>query len=177
MPRLQVNQSAARIRINPEHLLATSVGKRVRNFKSESTAGDYRLSDNAESGKNLVLFFYPKDNTPGCTTESQDFKANHRKFARANTVIIGVSRDTMQSHKKFREKFDLPFALISDPDEKLCEQFGVMKLKNMYGKKVRGVERSTFLIRPDRTLIHEWRGVKVPGHVDQVLEVCKSILR
>ena len=115
--------------------------------------------------------------TPGCTTESQDFKANQRKFSRLGIQIVGVSRDSLKSHQNFRDKYELPFALISDPDETLCEQFGVMKLKNMYGKKVRGIERSTFLIAPDRTLLNEWRGVKVPGHVEQVLEYCRDALR
>lgn len=155
--------------------MSTVVGKKIKTFKAESTAGQFSLAELAESGKRLVLYFYPKDNTPGCTTESNDFKTAKRKFAAAGCIIIGVSRDTMTSHEKFKDKFSLPFSLISDPEEKLCEQFGVMKLKNMYGKKVRGIERSTFLIDSDRTLLHEWRGVKVPGHVDEVLAAAKAI--
>lgn len=155
--------------------LTTSPVKKVRNFKADSTAGQIELNEIVGAGKQLVLYFYPKDNTPGCTTESQDFKAQYRKFSAAKAVIVGVSRDSLKSHEKFVTKFELPFALISDPDELLCEQFDVMKLKNMYGKKVRGIERSTFLIGAGKTLLHEWRGVKVPGHVDEVLDIAREL--
>lgn len=155
----------------------TAVGKKIRNFKADSTAGELSLNDLLGEDKHLVLYFYPKDNTPGCTTESQEFQANKRKFANAGASIVGVSRDSLKSHENFRTKHGLAFQLISDPDETLCEQFGVMKMKNMYGKKVRGIERSTFVIAPDRTLVQEWRGVKVPGHVAEVLAFCKTIGR
>ncbi|MGB7183355.1 MAG: peroxiredoxin [Burkholderiaceae bacterium] len=155
--------------------MVVAVGKKIRQFKAPSTSGEFSLNELTQSGNNLVLYFYPKDNTPGCTTESLDFKAKQRQFQESNSVIVGVSRDGIKSHDNFRGKFDLPFDLISDPDEILCEKFGVMKLKNMYGKQVRGIERSTFVIASDRTLIREWRGVKVPGHVDEVLQTCKNI--
>lgn len=117
-----------------------------------------------------VLYFYPKDNTPGCTTESLAFRDVHDAFLAANTTILGVSRDSMRSHEGFKSKLGLPFDLISDPEEALCLQFGVMKSKMMYGKQVRGIERSTFIIDADGKIVKEWRGVKVPNHVDEVLE-------
>ena len=120
-------------------------------------------------GKNVVLYFYPKDNTPGCTTEGQDFAANHAKFKRRNTVILGVSRDTVASHEKFRKKYNFPFDLLSDSKEQACNIFDVIKEKNMYGRKVMGIERSTFLIDDKGKLRREWRKVKVKGHVDEVL--------
>ena len=132
------------------------------------TLSDYR-------GKNLVLFFYPKDNTPGCTTESLRFRDLYPEFCKANTEIVGLSRDSLRSHENFKGKLDLPFELISDPEENICNLFGVMKTKLMYGKKVRGVERSTFVIDANGKLVKEWRGVKVPGHVDEVLELMKVI--
>jgi peroxiredoxin Q/BCP len=122
------------------------------------------------SGKTLVLYFYPKDNTPGCTTESIAFRDLYPQFQAANTCIFGISRDSLRSHEGFKAKLDLPFELISDPDETLCLLFNVMKLKNMYGKQVRGIERSTFIIDGNGKLVKEWRGVKVAGHVDEVLE-------
>lgn len=132
------------------------------------TLSDYR-------GRNLVLFFYPKDNTPGCTTESLRFRDLYPEFRKANTEIVGLSRDSLRSHENFKGKLDLPFELISDPEENICNLFGVMKTKLMYGKKVRGVERSTFVIDANGKLVKEWRGVKVPGHVDEVLELMKVI--
>lgn len=132
------------------------------------TLSDYR-------GKNLVMFFYPKDNTPGCTTESLRFRDLYPEFSEANTEIVGLSRDSLRSHENFKGKLDLPFELISDPDETVCNLFGVMKTKLMYGKKVRGIERSTFVIDVSGKLVKEWRGVKVPGHVDEVLELMKAI--
>jgi peroxiredoxin Q/BCP len=122
-----------------------------------------------------VLYFYPKDNTPGCTTEGCDFAAAHKKFDRAGALILGVSRDSLKSHENFKAKMGFPFELIADPDEKLCEAFGVMKVKNMYGKQVRGIERSTFVLDGDGKLRREWRGVKVPGHVDEVLAFVQSL--
>jgi peroxiredoxin Q/BCP len=126
-------------------------------------------------GKNVVLYFYPKDNTPGCTTEGQDFAANHAKFKRQNTVILGVSRDSVASHEKFKAKYNFPFELLSDSEEKACQIFDVIKEKNMYGRKVVGIERSTFLIDADGRLRQEWRKVKVKGHVDEVLTAVKEL--
>jgi peroxiredoxin Q/BCP len=153
--------------------MAVSVDRKIPEFSAESTGGALRLS--AMKGKNVVLYFYPKDSTPGCTTEGADFAAAHKKFAKAGAVIVGVSRDSLKSHQNFRTKMNFPFELISDPDEKLCEIFGVMKLKNMYGKQVRGIERSTFVIDGDGKLRREWRGVKVPGHVDEVLAFVQTL--
>ena len=132
-----------------------------------------RLSD--FKGKNIVLYFYPKDSTPGCTLEGQDFRDNKSKFSARNTVILGVSRDSIKSHENFKSKQSFSFDLLSDPDEKLCKQFDVIKEKNMYGKKVIGIERSTFLIDEDGILVKEWRKVKVKGHVGEVLEEIKKL--
>ncbi len=121
-----------------------------------------------------VLYFYPKDNTPGCTTESLAFRDLYPQFQAAGAEIVGISRDSMRSHEGFKAKLGLPFELISDPDETLCLQFGVMKNKMMYGKQVRGIERSTFIVDADGTLVKEWRGVKVPSHADEVLEFVKA---
>jgi len=121
-------------------------------------------------GQKIVLYFYPKDNTPGCTTEAIQFRDLYPEFQRHNTLIFGISRDSIRSHEGFKAKLGLPFDLISDPDETLCAMFNVMKMKNMYGKKVRGIERSTFVIDGAGTLVKEWRGVKVPAHVEEVLE-------
>jgi peroxiredoxin Q/BCP len=122
-----------------------------------------------------VLYFYPKDSTPGCTTESQDFSRLHAAFLALGCQIFGVSRDSIKSHENFKAKQSMPFELISDPDEVLCNAFDVMKTKNMYGKQVRGVERSTFLIDKTGALVNEWRQVKVPGHVEEVLETVKGL--
>ncbi len=126
-------------------------------------------------GKNLVLYFYPKDNTPGCTTEGIQFRDLHPQFQAANTEIFGISRDSLKSHENFKGKLEMPFELISDPDETLCTMFDVMKMKNMYGKQVRGVERSTFVIDAAGKVVKEWRGVKVPAHVDEVLSFIKTL--
>lgn len=126
-------------------------------------------------GKNLVLYFYPKDNTPGCTTESLAFRDHSPEFSKANTAIIGVSRDSLRSHEGFKNKLALPFELITDPDETLCLLFNVMKMKNMYGKQVRGIERSTFVIDAQGKLVKEWRGVRVPSHVEEVLAYVKTL--
>lgn len=151
-----------------------SVGNALPDFTAHATSGkQISLSDYKD--KNVVLYFYPRDDTPGCTLESQNFRDAHADFAKHHTVILGISRDTLSSHEKFKCKYDLPFELISDNEEVLCQLFGVMKDKNMYGKKVRGIERSTFLIDKQGKLRHEWRGVKVPGHVDQVLQQIKSL--
>ncbi|MEB0134736.1 peroxiredoxin [Actimicrobium sp. CCC2.4] len=133
----------------------------------------FKLSDHA--GKTVVLFFYPKDNTPGCTAESMRFRDLYPEFEAANAIVFGISRDSLRSHEGFKAKLGMPFELISDPDEAACLQFDVMKSKSMYGKTVRGVERSTFVIDGAGELVKEWRGVKVPGHVDDVLEFVKAL--
>ena len=126
-------------------------------------------------GKKVVLYFYPKDNTPGCTTEAMQFRDHHKDFVKAGAVVFGVSRDNMASHDKFKQSLELPFELIADTEEKLCHMFGVVKNKIMYGKKVKGIERSTFLIDGDGVLRGEWRGLKVAGHVEEVLKAVKSL--
>ncbi|MBX3591377.1 MAG: peroxiredoxin [Burkholderiaceae bacterium] len=153
--------------------MSVAIGRKVPDFSAASTGGEVRLS--TLKGRKLVLFFYPKDNTPGCTNEAGDFRELHAAFAEAGAVVLGVSRDSLKSHEGFKGKLGLPYELVSDPDEALCEQFGVMKLKTMYGRQVRGIERSTFVIDTVGKLAHEWRGVKVPGHVAEVLEVVRSI--
>ena len=146
---------------------------KVADFTAAATGGTFKLSD--QKGRPVVIYFYPKDNTPGCTTEGMQFRDLHRQFAKAGAVVVGVSRDSMKSHESFAAKMEFPFALISDPDEKLCAQFGVIKMKNMYGKQVRGIERSTFVIDSSGKLAREWRGVKVPGHAAEVLDFVKSL--
>lgn len=150
------------------------VGKPVPPFTAKST-GDklFQLSD--FKGKNLVLYFYPKDSTPGCTTEGQDFRDRHQAFLDANTLIFGVSKDSLKSHENFKSKQCFPFELLSDPDEELCRIFDVIKLKKLYGKEYLGVERSTFLIDKDGVLRQEWRKVKVKGHADEVLAAAQAL--
>ena len=128
-----------------------------------------------QRGKKVVVYFYPKDDTSGCTIEGQEFSALIDDFKRANAVVVGVSRDDLGSHEKFKAKFGFPFELLSDVDEKICEQFGVMKLKNMYGKQVRGIERSTFVFDTQGQLAKAWRGVKAPGHAAEVLAFVQSL--
>ncbi|WP_301547078.1 MULTISPECIES: peroxiredoxin [unclassified Duganella] len=141
----------------------------VTDFSAAMTGGQtFQLS--GRPARHTVLFFYPKDNTPGCTTENMAFRDLYEQFQAAGTEIYGISRDSLRSHESFKTKLGLPFELISDPDEALCQQFGVMKMKQMYGKTVRGIERSTFVIDATGQLVKEWRGVKVAGHVDEVLE-------
>src|SRR5450432_2453270 len=146
---------------------------KVANFSAATTAGTFNLAD--YKGHPVVIYFYPKDNTPGCTTEGTQFRDLYRQFAKAGAVVVGVSRDSMKSHENFATKMEFPFALISDPDEKLCAQFDVIKMKNMYGKQVRGIERSTFLIGSDGKLVAEWRGVKADGHAAEVLKAVKTL--
>ena len=148
-------------------------GAQVTDFTAQGTGGPFSLS--AVKGKKLVIYFYPKDNTPGCTSEAGDFRDLNADFEAAGAVVLGVSRDSLRSHEGFRAKLGLPFHLLSDPDETLCEAFGVMKLKNMYGKQVRGIERSTFLIDGAGRLVREWRGVKVAQHATEVLEAVRAI--
>lgn len=150
-----------------------TIGKKIKNFKAVATS-DKTISLNDYKGKKLILYFYPKDSTPGCTTEGQDFRDAKGRFTRQNTVILGVSRDSLKSHENFCEKQKFNFDLLSDSNETLCTQFDVIKMKNMYGKKVRGIERSTFLIDENGVLRYEWRKVKVKGHVEEVLSVVKS---
>ena len=151
-----------------------SVGKLAPDFELPAT-GDKTLKLSQLKGSNVVLYFYPKDSTPGCTLEGQDFRDNIRKFRARKTIILGVSRDSLKSHEKFKDAQAFPFDLLSDGDEKLCRLFDVIKEKNMYGKKVMGVERSTFLIDKTGKLRQEWRKVKVKGHVEEVLEAVKSL--
>jgi peroxiredoxin Q/BCP len=151
-----------------------SIGKAVPNFTLPAT-GDKTISLKDFKGQNLVLYFYPKDSTPGCTLEGQGFRDNYSKFKRQNTIVLGVSRDSLKSHENFRSKQKFPFDLLSDTEETLCQLFDVIKMKNMYGKKVRGIERSTFLIDDKGKLRQEWRKVKVDGHVDEVLAAVKVL--
>jgi len=150
------------------------LNKPVPAFSAAATGGE-SVSPAALKGKKVVLYFYPKDSTPGCTTEAQQFRDLHARFVEAGAAIYGVSRDSLKSHDNFRAKQGLPFALISDPDETLCTLFGVIKLKNMYGKQVRGIERSTFLIDAKGVLRQEWRGVKADGHAAAVLEAVGAL--
>ena len=150
------------------------LGKPVPDFSLPSTGGTtFQLSQHL--GAKLVLYFYPKDNTPGCTTEGGDFRDRHKDFRRAGCEVFGVSRDSLASHEKFKAKMKFPFELLADADEAACKQFGVMKMKNMYGRKVRGIERSTFVVDEKGVLAREWRGVRVPGHVEEVLNFVKAL--
>ena len=150
------------------------VGLKVPDFETAST-GNKTLKLSASLGRPLVLYFYPKDNTPGCTTEGQQFRDLHAQFAKLGCAVYGVSRDSIKSHENFRSKMDFPFDLLADPDEKLCSLFGVIKMKNMYGRQVRGIERSTFVIDSRGSVARQWRGVKVPGHAQEVLEFVRSL--
>ena len=151
-----------------------TLNKKVPAFTAQAT-GDQKVSLKDLKGSKTVIYFYPKDNTPGCTTEGQDFRDQHKAFEKANCQIFGVSRDSLKVHENFRAKHDFPFQLISDPDEELCKLFDVIKLKKLYGKEHMGIERSTFLIDEDGKLIQEWRKVKVPGHVEEVLAAVKAL--
>ncbi|MSQ80722.1 MAG: peroxiredoxin [Candidatus Methylopumilus sp.] len=149
------------------------INKKVSSFKLSGTSGlQFNLSD--YKGRYLVLYFYPKDATPGCTTQGVDFRDTYKKFHKLDTEIFGISRDTLKSHENFKSKFSFPFELLSDEEEKACALFGVIKMKNMYGIQVRGIERSTFVIDPNGKLIKIWRGVKVEGHVEEVFQFVKQ---
>src|SRR5688500_9390321 len=149
-------------------------GKPVPDFSLPSTGGStFKLS--SARGKTVVLYFYPKDNTPGCTTEGAAFRDSYPAFRRAGSEVLGISRDSLASHERFKEKLTFPCELLADPEEAVGKQFGVIKMKSMYGKKVRGIERSTFVIGSDGVLAREWRGVKVPGHVQEVLNFVKAL--
>ena len=150
------------------------LGKKVTDFSIPATGeATFRLSDH--KGHPVVLYFYPKDNTPGCTVEGADFRDLHQQFAALGVFVAGISRDTLRSHEGFKAKMGFPFPLLSDTEEKLCTLFGVIKMKHMYGKQVRGIERSTFLISPDGKLVREWRKVKVDGHAAEVLEAVEGL--
>ena len=150
--------------------------KPAPDFELPATGGTYfRLAD--VRGRKLVLYFYPKDNTPGCTTEGQHFRDLHDEFGSLGCDVYGISRDSLKSHESFRSKMSFPFQLLSDADETACKLFDVIKMKNMYGKKVRGIERSTFVIGPDGVIRREWRGVKVPGHVQEVLDFVRTLTK
>ena len=151
-----------------------TIGKKVPDFSLPAT-GDQDISLSDYKGKNVVVYFYPKDSTSGCTTEGQNFRDSINTFQRRKTVILGISRDSVKSHENFKAKQAFPFDLLSDSDEKACTLFDVIKEKNMYGRKVMGIERSTFLIDAKGILRREWRKVKVAGHVDEVLEAVKDI--
>jgi peroxiredoxin Q/BCP len=150
------------------------VGLKVPDFEIAST-GNKTFKLSASLGRALVLYFYPKDNTPGCTTEGQQFRDLHAQFSNLDCAVYGVSRDSIKSHEGFKAKMGFPFDLLADPDEKVCNMFGVMKMKNMYGRQVRGVERSTFVIDARGSVRRQWRGVKVPGHAQEVLEFVRSL--
>ena len=150
------------------------IGKKVPDFSLPATGGQV-ISLASLKGSQVVLYFYPKDSTPGCTREGEDFRDLHAKFKRANTSILGVSRDSINSHENFCAKYTFPFDLLSDQDEELCRIFDVIKEKNLYGKKVMGIERSTFLIDGKGVLRQEWRKVKVDGHAEEVLAAAKAL--
>lgn len=153
---------------------AVTIGKAVPDFELPATGNQsIRLSN--LKGKNIVLYFYPKDCTSGCTLEGQDFRDHYADFKKLNTEILGISRDTLKLHEKFKSEQNFPFPLLSDADQKICHLFNVIKEKNMYGKKVHGIERSTFLIDKHGVLVHEWRKVNVNGHVKAILDKIKGV--
>jgi len=146
----------------------------ITDFALPSTGGTtFKLSEHR--GRNVVVYFYPKDNTSGCTLEGQEFRDLHADFGKAGTLVVGVSRDSLKSHEGFKAAHGFPFELLADTDEKVCELFGVMKMKNMYGKQVRGVERSTFVFDKDGRLVKSWRGLKAPGHAAEVLGIVQGL--
>ena len=160
-----------------------NVASLLDSFMSENTVADFSLPATGNQtftlsgarGKHLVIYFYPKDNTPGCSTEAQQFRDLYAKFKKAGCEVVGISRDSLKSHENFKARFTLPFELLSDADEAVCNLFGVIKLKNMYGKKVRGIERSTFVIDKNGILRHEWRGLKADGHAQEVLDFVTTL--
>jgi peroxiredoxin Q/BCP len=154
--------------------MAASLDQPVADFNAAATGGQ-QVSLAALKGRQVVIYFYPKDSTPGCTTEGQGFRDRYPQFQAANTVVFGVSRDGIKSHENFKCKQEFPFELISDKDEALCQLFDVIKLKKLYGKEYMGIDRSTFLIDADGVLRREWRGVKVPGHVEEVLSAAEAL--
>ena len=151
-----------------------TVGKKVPNFKLPASGGG-TISSTTLRGSKVVLYFYPRDNTPGCTIEGRNFRDKIRSFSRNNAKVVGVSRDSVKSHDKFKERYKFPFDLGADENEEVCTLFGVIKAKNMFGKKVRGIERSTFLIDEKGVLRREWRKVKISGHVEEVLDAVRAL--
>ena len=146
----------------------------IPDFTLPSTSGKtFILSE--QYGKNLIIYFYPKDSTPGCTTQGQQFRDHYQEFQKANTEIVGISRDSLKSHENFKAKFEFPFELLSDSEELACHLFNVIKMKKMYGKEVRGIERSTFVINTKGEIVREWRGVKVDGHIPEVLDFVRTL--
>lgn len=156
--------------------MTPALNKPLPEFEAFATGG-VKFTPQAYANKTVVLYFYPKDNTPGCTTEAMQFRDHHKQFLKAGAVVFGVSRDNMTSHDKFKQNLELPFELIADTEEKLCHMFGVVKNKIMYGKKVKGIERSTFLIDGSGVLRGEWRGLKVTGHVEEVLNAAQALTK
>ncbi|HRH17653.1 MAG TPA: peroxiredoxin [Aquabacterium sp.] len=154
--------------------MTPALNKPLPDFEAIATGG-VKFTPQSFQGQTVILYFYPKDHTPGCTTEAMQFRDKHKEFVKAGAVIFGVSRDNLTSHDKFKENLDLPFELIADTEEKLCHMFGVVKNKIMYGKKVKGIERSTFMINAAGILCAEWRGIKVAGHVEDVLDAVKGV--
>lgn len=151
-------------------------GKKCPKFSAEATS-EQVISNQTYKDKNVVIYFYPKDSTPGCTTEGQEFRDNYKKFKKYNTEILGVSRESIKSHENFKSKQNFPFELLSDPDEKMCKAFDVMKMKSMYGRQYMGVDRSTFIVNDQGKIIKEWRSVKVKGHVQEVLETVEKLFK
>ena len=151
-------------------------GKKCPKFNAEATS-EQVISNQTYKDKNVVIYFYPKDSTPGCTTEGQEFRDNYKKFKKYNTEILGVSRESIKSHENFKSKQNFPFELLSDPDEKVCKAFDVMKMKSMYGRQYMGVDRSTFIVNDQGKIIKEWRSVKVKGHVQEVLETVEKLFK
>ena len=150
------------------------IGAKLPNLAVEAT-GEQKINLSKLKGQKVVIYFYPKDSTPGCTTEGQNFRDMFADFKKNNCIIFGVSRDSIKSHERFKEKQDFPFDLLSDPDEKLCNRFDVIKLKKLYGKEYMGIERSTFLFDESGKLTNEWRKIKVKGHVEEVLDAVKAL--
>jgi len=153
--------------------MTVSLDKTVPDFSAPATGATFSLA--GQQGKALVLYFYPKDNTPGCTTEAMNFRDQYDDFVAADAVVFGISRDSLKSHESFKAKLELPFELISDGDEAVCTLFDVIKMKKLYGKEVRGIERSTFIIDAKGVLRHAMRGIKVPSHVDEVLQHVRAL--
>ena len=151
-------------------------GKKCPKFMADATS-DKTISNDTFHDQNFVIYFYPKDSTPGCTTEGQEFRDSYEKFKKLNTEILGVSRESIKSHEKFKSKQNFPFELLSDPDEKVCKAFDVMKLKSMYGREYMGVDRSTFIVDTKGKIVKEWRGVKVKGHVAEVLDAVEELTK
>jgi len=154
--------------------MAIVVNKPLPEFEALATGG-VKVTNSSHLGQTLVLYFYPRDNTPGCTTEAMNFRDKYKDFVKAGAVVFGVCRDNLKSHEGFKNSLELPFELIADTEEKMCHLFGVVKNKIMYGRKVKGIERSTFLIGADGVLKQEWRGLKVPGHAEAVLKAVKAL--